>query len=144
MRTGAGRQTLRVLLAEDHPVNQRVVAMMLEPLGAEVILAANGLEAVAHFSQSRFDIVLMDMAMPEMDGLLATRTIRRWETDNRQPRTPIAMLSANAMQQHLDAAFEAGCDVHIAKPVTAEQLLKGISHAMDTLAGDGETSEWAA
>ncbi|MCU0881590.1 MAG: ATP-binding protein [Hyphomonadaceae bacterium] len=131
---GDERQPLRVLLAEDHPVNQRVVSMMLEPLGAEVILAANGLEAVAHFSQARYDLVLMDMAMPEMDGLQATRLIRQWEADHGQPRTPVAMLSANAMQQHLDAARDAGCDGHIAKPVTADQLIRGISEAMNSVA----------
>jgi two-component system, sensor histidine kinase len=124
---------LRVLLAEDHPVNQRVVSMMLEPLGAVITIAANGMEALAHFTQGGFDIVLMDMAMPEMDGLQATRLIREWEFQHGLARTPIAMLSANAMVQHQQAARDAGCDSHISKPVTAEQLINGISVAMDAV-----------
>jgi PAS domain S-box-containing protein len=123
-------RALRVLLAEDHPVNQRVVTMILAPMGVEVTIAQNGVEAVAACEQATFDLILMDMQMPEMDGLTATRRIRAREGRLGLPATPIAMLSANAMKDHVDQALAAGCDVHIAKPVSPEALLNGMERAL--------------
>ena len=128
-------QALRVLLAEDHVINQRVVELILGPVGAQLTTVANGAEAVDAFAAGAFDVVLMDMQMPVMDGLAATRAIREVERKSPgRPRTPIVMLSANAMRQHSEDARAAGADLHLAKPVTAASLLDGVSRA---LAGGG-------
>ncbi|GBF56722.1 autoinducer 2 sensor kinase/phosphatase LuxQ [Candidatus Phycosocius bacilliformis] len=128
-KSGA-QKLLRVLLAEDHPTNQRVVAMILEPLGVDLTVVENGVRALEAFQANCFDIVLMDMQMPEMDGLKATQAIRAYELTQNVPRTPIAMLSANAMREHVDQALAAGCDVHISKPITPESLARGIEAAL--------------
>jgi len=125
-----GPTGLRVLVAEDNPINQKVITFMLEPMGMTPVMAANGREAMAFFKIDSFDLVLMDMMMPEMDGLAATQAIRAWEKENNLPRTPIAMLSANAMSEHVKAALAAGCDVHIAKPVTPASLVTGMTEAL--------------
>lgn len=119
---------LRVLLAEDHPVNQRVVELILQPYAIELIIVADGAAAVEAHASETFDLVLMDMQMPGMDGLAATRAIRAQEIG--RVRTPIAMLSANAMSRHREEAEAAGADLHIAKPVTAEALLAGMARAL--------------
>jgi signal transduction histidine kinase/FixJ family two-component response regulator len=125
-----GSTGLRVLVAEDNPINQKVITFMLEPMGMTPVMAANGREALDLFKVGSFDLVLMDMMMPEMDGLAATQAIRVWEKENNLPRTPIAMLSANAMSEHVKAALAAGCDVHIAKPVTPAALVTGMTEAL--------------
>jgi two-component system, sensor histidine kinase len=123
---------LRILLAEDHPTNQKVVQLILAPYGVELTIVENGAEAVERFRGAVFDLVLMDMQMPVMDGLAATRAIRRLEHDQPdRPRTPVVMLSANAMSQHRLDALAAGADLHIPKPVTAEALIAGIAEALE-------------
>jgi PAS domain S-box-containing protein len=122
---------LNVLLAEDHPVNQQVIRLILEPLGVALTITESGLGAVEAFVGSAFDLVLMDMQMPVMDGLAATRAIRAQEQgEGRGRRTPVVMLSANAMQHHQTAALEAGADFHVAKPVTADVLIAGVLAAV--------------
>ena len=121
-------RSLRVLLAEDHPTNQRVVQLILGSAGAEVVTVENGALAVEAVGRSRFDVILMDMQMPVMDGLTATRAIRAAERG--RARTPIIMLSANAMAEHRYEALAAGADLHVAKPVTAASLLAGIAQAV--------------
>jgi CheY-like chemotaxis protein len=121
-------RSLRILLAEDHPTNQRVVQLILGSAGAEVVTVENGALAVEAVARSRFDVILMDMQMPVMDGLTATREIRLAERGG--TRTPIIMLSANAMAEHRYEALAAGADLHVAKPVTAASLLAGIAQAV--------------
>jgi len=122
---------LRILLAEDHPTNQKVIQMILAPHGARITTVDDGAQAVAAFEADAFDLVLMDMQMPVMDGLTAIRAIRAREAaDPSRARTPIAMLSANAMAQHREDAAAAGADLHIAKPVTAETLIRAIGEAL--------------
>ena len=131
----AGIQGLRVLLAEDHEINRRVVELILGPLGVSLASAVNGAEAVSAFETGAFELVLMDMQMPVLDGLAATRAIRLIESA--QPgraRTPIIMLSANAMRQHREEALAAGADLHLAKPVTAASLLGAVGQALDLAA----------
>ncbi len=122
---GEGRP-LRILLAEDHPTNQRVVQLILEPLGVDLTIVDDGAQAVAQFEAGAFDLILMDMQMPVMDGLTATRAIRAREAQAGAPATPIAMLTANAMDEHLRAGAAAGADHHIAKPITPDSLVAGI------------------
>ncbi|UTP39305.1 ATP-binding protein [Phenylobacterium sp. LH3H17] len=115
--------TMRVLLAEDHPTNRRVVELILGAAGVDLISVENGAEAVDEAARSRFDLILMDMQMPVMDGLTAIKAIRRREARNNEPRTPIYTLTANAMPEHAQASSAAGADGHVTKPVTAERLL---------------------
>tara|TARA_B100000678_G_scaffold291601_1_gene309627 strand:- start:2877 stop:5438 length:2562 start_codon:yes stop_codon:yes gene_type:complete len=120
----------RVLLAEDHPVNQRVVELILKPLGIEVVITGDGEAAIEAFSESKFDVILMDVRMPVMDGLTATRQIREIEAENSLARTPIIMLSANAMPVHKAESIEAGADAHVGKPITPDILIKAIKSAL--------------
>jgi PAS domain S-box-containing protein len=133
---------VRILLAEDHPTNQRVVQLILEPTGIVLTTVDNGQEAVEAFRPGLFDLILMDMQMPVMDGLAATRAIRDLEAKAGCPPTPIAMFTANAMDAHLALATEAGANHHIAKPITPDRLLAGIDLALNSLAPD-ETAEVA-
>ncbi len=121
-----GDAPLRVLLAEDHPVNQRVVQAILAGDGMQVITVGDGAQAVAAFAAGPFDLILMDMQMPVMDGLGATRAIRAMEQAQDRPRTPLIMLSANAMAHHVQDAADAGADSHLAKPITPGALMQAI------------------
>ena len=140
---GPGGRPLRVLLADDHPTNQTVVRMMLDPLGVETTTVGNGAEALEAMSRGRFDVVLMDMQMPVMDGLQATAEIRRRESLAGGPRTPVIMLSANALNEHLEASRKAGADRHVSKPVTIAELTTAISAVLDC-AGDPDAAAEAA
>ncbi|MDO8323686.1 MAG: response regulator, partial [Phenylobacterium sp.] len=127
---------LRVLLAEDHPINQKVVQLILAPLGAEITTVEDGAAALAAFAAGEFDLVLMDMQMPVMDGLTATRALRDIEARHpERARTPIIMLSANAMAEHRSDALASGADHHIAKPVTAHALMDGIGVVFEVAEG---------
>jgi CheY-like chemotaxis protein len=123
-------QLLRVLLADDHPTNQKVVEAMLRAFSCDVTTTADGAQAVAAATQASFDLILLDMAMPVMDGLEATRRIRAWELHAGHKRTPIAMLTAYGSDQHRADGRHAGADFHIVKPVTPMSLLAGVEHAM--------------
>ena len=119
---------LRVLLAEDHPINQRLVQLILADHVTDLVIVDDGAQAVAAFETRSFDVVLMDMQMPGMDGLTATRALRTIEAARPTiARTPILMLSANAMAEHRDDARAAGADLHLAKPVTARDLLTALA-----------------
>ena len=129
---GADRlASLHILLAEDHPINQQVVRLILGPLGARLTIVENGRDALAAFVDGAFDLVLMDMQMPEMDGLTATSAIRAHEQAAAARRTPIIMLSANAMAHHAREALAAGADHHVAKPITAASLINGVLTALE-------------
>ena len=114
-----GRQ---VLLVEDNLVNQDIGAAMLGALGLRVQLANNGIEAVALFGRDRFDLILMDCQMPEMDGFAATAGIRSREAALGASRTPIVALTANAMQGDRERCLAAGMDDYLAKPFSKPQL----------------------
>jgi PAS domain S-box-containing protein len=122
---------LRILLADDHPTNRKVVELMLAAADADLLSVENGLEAVEAFIATPFDLVLMDMQMPVMDGLTAIGRIRAHEAAHGLARAPVIMLTANALPEHIRAAADAGADRHLAKPVTAQTLLGAISHALD-------------
>ena len=111
---------LRILLAEDNGVNQRVAVLMLERLGQRPVVVSNGAEAVEALRNAAYDLVLMDVQMPVMDGLEATRRIRADLPADRQPR--IVAMTANALVEDREASLDAGMDDHLAKPVRAEEL----------------------
>lgn len=121
---------LRVLVAEDHPVNQRVITMILDTIGAQVTLVENGALAVEAFKDHDFDIILMDTQMPIMDGLTATQKIRALEADSGAVRTPVIAVTANAMAADQEASLWAGSDLHLSKPVRPTELLAAMSAVM--------------
>jgi len=136
LRSAADAAPLRVLLAEDHLINQRVVELILGPVGVSLTKVETGEAALAAYMAEDFALVLMDMQMPVMDGLAATRAIRAFEAARAAPRrTPIVMLSANAMRQHSDEALAAGADLHLAKPVTPARLLDAVARALGLAEG---------
>jgi signal transduction histidine kinase/ActR/RegA family two-component response regulator len=120
-----GRRPLRVLLAEDNKVNQKVAFRMLQKLGHEVVTAEDGRQAVEHFRDGGFDVVLMDIQMPEVDGFDATRSIRALERAVGQ-RTPIIAMTAFAMPGDRERCLEAGMDGYVAKPIAMEKLKQAI------------------
>ena len=126
-REGLALAGLKVLLAEDHPTNQRIVELVLAPTGVELTIAQNGAEALAALSRERFDVVLMDMQMPVMDGLQATAEIRRREAAEGLAPVPVIMLTANAMGEHVEAARKAGADRHMAKPLRPDALIRAVA-----------------
>jgi PAS domain S-box-containing protein len=127
----ADEAAARILLADDHATNRRVVELIMDQAGVELTCVENGLEAFEAFKSRRYDLVLMDLQMPVMDGLTAIAAIRGHETEDGRARTPILVLSANAMPEHLRACAEAGADGHIAKPITAGDLLAGVANILE-------------
>lgn len=122
-----GWPPLRVLVAEDHEVNQRVMMMILDTIGAKVTLAENGALAVEAFKDSDFDVILMDIQMPIMDGLVAMAKIRELEIASGASRTPIIAVTANAMAADREASMKAGADDHLSKPVRPAALIEALS-----------------
>jgi signal transduction histidine kinase len=115
----------RVLLAEDTPVNQKLATRVLEKRGHTVTVAANGVEAVAAWEQHHFDIILMDVQMPQLDGLTATGIIREKEA-KRGTHIPILAMTAHAMAGDRERCIESGMDDYISKPLNANLLLEKI------------------
>jgi CheY-like chemotaxis protein len=133
-------QPLRILLAEDGLVNQRVAVMMLEARGHQVKVAGNGKETVEHFEREPFDLILMDVQMPEMDGLEATRMIRRKETGSAS-HIPIVAMTAHAMKGDRERCLEAGMDGYLSKPIRADLLYETIESLAGTPDGVPEARE---
>jgi signal transduction histidine kinase/ActR/RegA family two-component response regulator len=129
----ASERPLRVLLADDHPINRRVVELMLSTLDVELTAVEDGALALEAFEAQAFDLVLMDLQMPVMDGLEAIRRIRGREASRNLPPTPIYVLSANAMDEHVAAARAAGATAHLSKPIAAAALLAVIQAVDDSL-----------
>ncbi|HSR35941.1 MAG TPA: response regulator, partial [Desulfurivibrionaceae bacterium] len=124
-------QDIRVLLAEDNPVNQRLAQKLLEKEGYQVGLANNGQEAVTLYGQQHFDLILMDIQMPVMDGFEATAAIRAAERGSNR-HIPIIALTAHAMKGYSDQCHAAGMDAYISKPINIEKFretLAELTHA---------------
>jgi CheY-like chemotaxis protein len=114
---------LRILLAEDNAMNQKVALRLLERLGYRADVASNGLEAIEALERGRYDVVLMDVQMPELDGLDASRRIcERWP--DTRPR--IVAMTANALPEDREACFAAGMDDYVAKPIRADALAEAL------------------
>ena len=132
-----GGEALSVLLAEDHPINRRVVELILKGFNVDLTSVEDGAAAVDAVRRrpGGFDLVLMDMQMPVMDGLTATRALRRLEAAEGWPRLPVIMVSANAMPSHLTESLAAGADLHLAKPLTAQSLVDSLETVLETYQG---------
>ncbi len=123
---------VRILLAEDNAINQRVATFMLRKLGYDLDIAANGKEAVEVWKRGAYPIILMDCQMPELDGMEATREIRRLEGPVR--KTVIVALTASALAEDCQCCLDAGMDDYIAKPVGPETLQRKIEQWLATAA----------
>lgn len=121
----------QILLVEDTPINQTLQSIMLSRMNFEVTLASNGLEAVDAFSHSRFDLILMDIQMPEMGGIEATQLIRDMEKSKNLPRTPIIAVTANALKGDRERYFEAGMDGYVSKPLSMDSLKAEVDSVLD-------------
>jgi PAS domain S-box-containing protein len=117
---------LRILLAEDNPINQKLAVRLLEKHGHRITLANNGQEAVELLANGEFDLVLMDMQMPEMDGIEATQHIRSREIDSGE-HIPIIAMTANVMPEDRHRCLEAGMDGYVSKPINTEALFAAIA-----------------
>ncbi len=138
-------QGLSILFAEDSVESQEIMKLYLRGTPHRVDCASNGTRVVALFKDRRYDLVFMDLHMPEMDGLAATRVIRDWESAKGRPRTPIVALTANGMLDAQRESLEAGCDDYLTKPIKMEQLLQAIQRYMQaTASGDAHSGSQAA
>jgi CheY-like chemotaxis protein/anti-sigma regulatory factor (Ser/Thr protein kinase) len=122
--------SVRVLAAEDNPINQLVLRTLLAPLGADITMTQNGHEAVAAFKAQPFDFVLMDVQMPGLNGVEATKQIRDYERANGCTPTPILALSANVMAHQVEEYLAVGMNGHVPKPIETEKLYDAISLAL--------------
>jgi signal transduction histidine kinase/AmiR/NasT family two-component response regulator len=121
---------LRILAAEDNPTNQMVLSTILDIFGAEVRIVENGRLVVEAWAHGEQDVILMDIQMPEMDGIAATREIRRAEAESGRIRTPIIALSANAMAHQVEEYMAAGMDGHVSKPIELGKLHAALEMAL--------------
>jgi len=116
-------ERLMILLVEDNLLNQRIVTFSLKKYNHEVVIANNGVEAIEHFREKKFDVILMDIMMPVMDGLEATVKIRELESESQiEKRTPIIALTANTMDNDRDKCISYGMDEFLSKPFDIEKL----------------------
>jgi PAS domain S-box-containing protein len=132
---------LHVLLAEDSEVNQKLAIGLLERAGHRVVVAGNGREALELFQRDKFDLVLMDVQMPELDGWQATRELRAIERKTGQAHTPIVAMTAHAMQGDRERCLDSGMDDYIAKPIRARQLHEVIERAVERFSTRDQASE---
>ena len=126
---GASTAAIRILVVEDNPINQRVVQSLLNKRGYEVELAENGQLAVRAVEERAFNLILMDVQMPEMDGFEATAQIRMWEK-GRGRRVPIVALTAHATSGYRERCLEAGMDGYLSKPLQREELFDAIEELL--------------
>jgi CheY-like chemotaxis protein len=134
-----GERPLRILAAEDNAVNQLILKTLLGQVGLEPMLVFNGQDAVAAWELEDWDVILMDVQMPTMDGIAATRHIRSREAETGRPATPIIALTGNAMSYQVEGYLAAGMNSVVVKPIQVEQLF----NALDAVTSD-EAADAAA
>jgi CheY-like chemotaxis protein len=116
----------KILVAEDNPINQKLIITILEQAGYQVTAADNGQIAVDLYMNDKYDLVLMDIDMPVMDGITANRLIKEIDDKDNRPFTPVVALTARAMAGDRERIIGAGLDAHLSKPVDREFLLQTI------------------
>ena len=122
------QQPLRVLVVDDHEINRRAVQLILSPLGVEIASAADGLAALELAEVQAYDVIFMDVRMPELDGRETTRRLRRGDGPNRT--TPVIAVTADTAQADIDACMAAGMDYFVSKPLTPAALLGALNHVL--------------
>jgi CheY-like chemotaxis protein len=125
----ANWRPLRILLAEDNPVNQKLVVRLLEKRGHAVVVAPDGRRAIELWRREPFDLILMDVQMPDMSGLDAASAIRRDEKNG--SRIPIVALTAHVLERDRERCLEAGMDDHLAKPIQPQELYAKVEAALE-------------
>jgi CheY-like chemotaxis protein len=120
-------EPIRILIVDDHPTNRMVLELILEQVGAQWVSVEDGLQAVQAASREPFSAILMDIQMPVMDGLTATREIRRLEREARRPVTPVIIVSASCQPEHVAAGQAAGAQAHLGKPVNAKAVIDALN-----------------
>ena len=133
-------RSVRVLAAEDNLVNQKVLKAIVEPMDVELSLVGDGRAAVEAWRMGQFDVILMDIQMPVMDGIASARAIRAAEKSERRPRTPILALTANALVHQVEEYLAAGMDGHVAKPIEISKLYDAMSRVLDEPESCGEAA----
>jgi signal transduction histidine kinase/ActR/RegA family two-component response regulator len=134
---------LRLLAAEDNPTNQQVLAAVMGSLGIDIDIVANGRLAFEAWRDGSYDLILMDIQMPVMDGIDSARAIRSAEREAGRPRTPIVALTANALSHQVEEYLAAGMDGHVAKPIEIAKLYEAISRALTEAAAGGAAANAA-
>jgi len=123
-------RSVRLLAAEDNPVNQKVLQAIVEPMDVELDIVADGRAAVEAWRSDAYDLILMDIQMPIMDGIAAAKAIRAAEAAEDRPRTPILALTANAMVHQIEEYLAAGMDGHVSKPIEIAKLYDALNRAL--------------
>ena len=134
---------LRLLAAEDNPTNQQVLAAVMGSLGIDIDIVANGRLAFEAWRDGSYDLILMDIQMPVMDGIDSARAIRAAEREAGRLRTPIIALTANALSHQVEEYLAAGMDGHVAKPIEIAKLYEAISRALTEAAANGSSTTGA-
>jgi CheY-like chemotaxis protein len=124
------QRSVRLLAAEDNPVNQKVLQAIVEPMDVELSIVGDGRAAVEAWRGGDYDLILMDIQMPIMDGIAAAKAIRAVEQDEQRVRTPILALTANAMVHQIEEYMAAGMDGHVAKPIEISKLYDALNRAL--------------
>jgi PAS domain S-box-containing protein len=140
-RTHLLDRPLSILLADDSPDNRLLISAYLKKSGYALDEVEDGQAALDHFMTRTYDVVLMDIQMPVLDGYGAVRKIRQWEAANERSRTPIIALSAAALEADVHRAIEVGCDMHVSKPVKKSTLLKAIATVVENSQHDDAIAE---
>jgi CheY-like chemotaxis protein len=141
---GGDISSLRILAAEDNATNQLVLKTVLATFGLEVDVVPDGRQAVEAWSGGGYDLILMDIQMPVMDGVSATKEIRRIEARDSLKHTPIIALSANAMLHQVKEYLGAGMDMHVAKPIQLVKLQEALESVLSDKDGESDADEAAA
>ena len=135
------KHPLRILIAEDSEFNSVILEAFFHNEDVVLDFATNGEAAVRKVMESEYDVVLMDIQMPLMNGLDATRTIRRWEAGRDRPRIPIIATTAYSLSGDARRSLEAGCDAHVAKPLEKKELFEVIGRWTGGLGNSGSSGE---
>jgi CheY-like chemotaxis protein len=136
--TEARRKSVRILLVEDNPVNSMLALRLLQKFGYQAYAVFNGKEALKALEISNYDLILMDVQMPEMDGLEATAAIRNPKSKVMNPNIPIVAMTAHAMKGDRELCLNAGMDDYVSKPIKPDLLFAAIEKQIEKKAGSDE------
>lgn len=137
----ADSPSFSLLLVDDMEDNRMLISLFLKALPCRLAVAANGSEGVRSFQCDSYDLVLMDLQMPVMDGYDATRAIRAWETVEGRPATPIIALTASTFEEDMEKAYQAGVTAHLPKPITKARLFDTVRRYVPLPPGKQPTHE---